>query len=132
MNHQITLSGTAWSELTGKLTHISQESRQKRNAFFEEINRDIQMTCTRDSILVAAKDLDEDAILAALTAKKRVGNSGAGINRSYSIQMNFSVDTDTFSFLGDQMAGEDTYQACLHESTIEYITLGLECFPKSA
>lgn len=131
-NHQITLSSAAWSELTEKLTHSSQESRQKRNAFFEEIRRDIQITYTQDSILVAAKNLDEAAILAALTAKKQGGNSSAGINRSFSIQMNFSVAADAFSFRGDRMAGEDTYQACPHESPIEYVTLGAECFLQSA
>ena len=131
-NHQITLSSTAWSELTEKLTHSSPESRQKRNAFLEEIRRNIQITYTQDSILVAVKNLDEDAILAALTAKKRVSNSGAGINRSFSIQMNVSVAADDFSFQGDQMAGEDVYQPCLHNSPIEYITLGAECFLQSA
>ena len=114
LNRPLCLPADAWNDLTSRLSHVSDARRQKTDAFLEEISQNVQVTRNGRRILVESNNLDESAILALLQPKSSPPDAAlsAGVSRSYSIHIHFSMDSDSFPFLGNQSASESPYQAC--------------------
>lgn len=112
ISHQISLPADVWSDFVFNLNHCDQSRRQKRNAFFAEIEQSISVRHEAQQILIESSSLDEDAILAAL-----LDDGNQHIKQCHLIEA-FDTMTEDLLGVGDitafhQKASEDRYHHLL-------------------
>ena len=112
-SHQISLPADVWSDFVLNLNHCDQSRRQKRNAFFAEIEQNISVRHEAQQIIIESSNLDEDAILAAL-----LDDGNQHIEQRHLIEAFDTIAEDLLVF-GDiittfqQKASEDCYHHLL-------------------
>lgn len=112
-SHQISLPADVWSDFVLNLNHCDQSRRQKRNAFFAEIEQSISVRHEAQQIIIESCNLDEDAILAAL-----LDDGNQHIEQRHLIEAFDTIAEDLLGF-GDiitafqQKASEDRYHHLL-------------------
>lgn len=132
-SYQITLPREAFDQFQKRLeTSISNE---KRNAFLEEINKDIHVTYKGPEILVEASNLNEASIMAKLVKQRDKAIQSIRYDKSFFLRTSSVIDTEEVYNLLDRDTVEDRYirllRECAHMHT-SYNTADVQDNLKSA
>lgn len=121
-SHQISLPADVWNNFVYGLNNCNQSQRKKMNAFFAEIEQNLAVQYEAHQIVVESSNLDEDAILAAMSS-----DNAQYVSQNHSIETFYTITESPFVLdniltVMCQEASEDCYHRLLTEKTMPAVT----------